>query len=245
MSLSAPVRGATLEGMESSGVNPVTAAAHELKAPLALVRQLALALQVEEDPAARQRLVERISLTSERALRLTTDITKAARLDDALFALEPINPEHICREIVAELSPLFAAHDRSLRYDHRRNPLLLVANRDLLRRILTNFSDNALHYTAPGTTVRLHVTSLKSKGVVRIGVRDIGPAVSADVWRSLQKKAARAPQPIHARPQSSGLGLLLARQFADAMNGRIGVTRHRDGATFYVELTASEQLRLW
>jgi len=55
---------------------------------------------------------------------------------------------------------------------------------------------------------------------------------------------ATAPVAIHARPQSSGLGLYIAGQFADAMNGRIGVTRHRDGATFYVDLQASKQLSL-
>ena len=230
--------------MESSGVNPITAAAHELKAPLALMRQLAFALETEEDPAARTRLLERMTLTADRALRLTTDITRAARLEDALFSLEPLNPEQICRDIVSELTPLFAAHDRAIAYASRRNPLLLVGNRELLRRILMNFSDNALHYTAPGTTVTLDITSHRSKGVVRIGVRDIGPAVPARLWRSLQGETPATPQPLAARPQSSGLGLMLARQFADVMHGRIGVTRHRDGATFYVELRASEQLRL-
>ena len=36
----------------------------------------------------------------------------------------------------------------------------------------------------------------------------------------------------------------LVRGFAEAMNGRIGAIRHKDGATFYVELQASQQLSL-
>jgi K+-sensing histidine kinase KdpD len=51
------------------------------------------------------------------------------------------------------------------------------------------------------------------------------------------------PLPIHCRPQSSGLGIFIASQFADAMNGNIGVTRHRDGVTFYVDLNSSRQLK--
>lgn len=226
-------------------VPALTAAAHELKAPLALVRQLALRLEgaiVSSDE--QQRLIQQITLTTERALRLTGDLTKSARLDDALFELEPINPEQICRDIATELAPLFEAHGRALAVEHRTHPLLLVANRDLLRRILMNFSDNALHYSQPGTVVHLQIQALKKSGVVRVGVRDFGPALSSDMWRTLQKKIARGPQPIHARPQSSGLGLFIASQFADAMNGRIGATRHRDGATFYVELQASHQLSL-
>lgn len=226
-------------------VPSLTAAAHELKSPLALVRQLALRL--EDDSLTgpeRQRLAEQITLTTERALRLTGDLTKAARLEDALFELEPINPEQLCRDIVGELTPLFEAHGRSLAAIPRKHPLLLVANRDLLRRILMNFSDNALHYSQPGTAVHLQIQALKGGGTIRVGVRDYGPALSSDMWRSLQKKLTKAPQAIHARPQSSGLGLFIAGQFAEAMNGRIGVTRHRDGATFYVELQASRQLSL-
>lgn len=227
------------------GMTALTAAAHELKAPLALVRQLALRLEDQTlSDAERQRLLEQITLTSERALRLTSDLTKSARLEDAMFEVEPINPEQMCRDIVAELTPLFEAHGRSLAVSHRTHPLLLVANRDLLRRILMNFSDNALHYSQPGTVVHLQIQALRRSGMIRVGVRDYGPALSGDMWRSLQQKLARAPQPIHARPQSSGLGLYIASQFAEAMNGQIGATRHRDGATFYVELQASQQLSL-
>lgn len=235
-----------MNGTEGSyNVTPLTAAAHELKAPLALVRQLALQLEDQTISAGeRQRLLDQITLTSERALRLTSDLTKSARLEDAMFEVEPINPEQMCRDIVAELTPLFEAHGRTLAVSHRSHPLLLVANRDLLRRILMNFSDNALHYSQPGTAVHLQIQALRGSGMVRVGVRDYGPALSGDMWRSLQQKLSKAPQAIHARPQSSGLGLYIASQFAHAMNGQIGAKRHRDGATFYVELQASRQLSL-
>ena len=230
-------------------MTPLTAAAHELKAPLALVRQLALRLQEDlEDEhlsgSEKLKLLQQITLTSERALRLTSDLTKSARLESALFSLEPINPEQLCRDIVSELTPLFEAHGKNVTVTARRHPLLLVANRDLLRRILLGFNDNALHYSQPGTAVRMQIKALKRAGVIRIGVRDFGPALSNDMWRKLQKKLDNAPQAIHARPESSGLGLYIASQFAEVMNGRIGAVRHKDGATFYVELQASSQLSL-
>lgn len=225
-------------------VSSLTAAAHELKSPLALMRQLALQLEAGDVTDEQRRLVQQITLTSERALRLTSDLTRSARLDDALFDVEPINPEQLCRDIVTELAPLFEAHGRSLAVSHRTHPLLLVANRDLLRRIIMNFSDNALYYSQPGTAVHMQIVALKKAGTVRVGIRDYGPALSADMWRKLQKKLTHSPQSIHARPQSSGLGLFIASQFAEAMQGTIGATRHRDGATFYVELQASQQLSL-
>lgn len=232
-------------GMLQDGISPLVAAAHELKSPLALVRQLSLMLETGDVSAAeRERMLRQISLTSERALRLTSDLTRSVRLDDALFQLEPINPKQLCDDIVTELTPLFAAYGRDLRVAPRKHPLLLVANRDLLRRIIMNFSDNALHYAEEGSAVEIQINALNAGHTVRLGVRDYGPALSGDMWRSLKKKLATAPQPIHARPQSSGLGIYIAGQFADAMKGKIGVTRHRDGATFYVDLHASSQLSL-
>ncbi len=232
-------------GNDFIAVTPLTAAAHELKAPLALTRQLALRLENPElSEAERARLLHQIVLTSERALRLTSDLTKSARLEDALFQLEPLNPEQICRDIVSELTPLFEAYGRSVKVSGRRHPLLLVANRDLLRRILLSFSDNALHYSQPGSAVRLQIQAFRKAGTVRVGVRDFGPALSSDMWRQLQAKLGSSAQTVHARPESSGLGLYIAGQFADVMQGKIGAVRHRDGATFYVELPASHQLSL-
>ncbi len=226
-------------------VTPLIAAAHELKAPLALVRQLALRLEEGGLTEAEQkRLIRQSILTSERALRLTGDLTKSARLDSGLFTLEPINPEQLCRDIAVELAPLFDAYGKQVTVKSRRHPLLLVANRDLLRRILLGFSDNALHYSQDGSAVHMQIQAFKRAGVIRIGVRDFGPALSSDMWRKLQKKLRDSPQSIHARPESSGLGLYIASQFAEAMNGRIGAVRHKDGATFYVELQASSQLSL-
>jgi len=232
------------DAIDITQVSSLTAAAHELKSPLALVRQLALRLDTETMSTEQRRLIQQITLTSERALRLTSDLTRASRLDDALFELEPINPEQLCKDIATELAPLFEAHGRSLAVSHRTHPLLLVANRDLLRRIIMNFSDNALHYSQPGTAVHMQIQAFTKLGTVRVGIRDFGPALSSDMWRALQKKLKHSPQAIHARPQSSGLGLFIASQFAEAMQGTIGATRHRDGATFYVELQASRQLSL-
>jgi signal transduction histidine kinase len=218
-------------------------ATHELKAPLALVRQLSLLLESGQvGMEDQQRMLRQITLTSERALRLTTDLTRTARLQDALFELEPVNAQQLCEDIVHELSPLFSAHGRTIQAVRRRRQTLMVANRDLLRRIVLNFSDNALHYANTAGKVELQAQSLPGD-VVRIGVRDYGPALSVDAWRDITSHLHR-PQAVHARPQSSGLGLYIASQFADAMHGKIGAIRHRDGATFYVDMTASTQLSL-
>ncbi|WIO45876.1 sensor histidine kinase [Candidatus Southlakia epibionticum] len=222
---------------------PLAAAAHELKAPLALVRQLSLALETGDyTDTERAVLQQRITLTAERALRLTTDLTRAERLDDGLFKVEPLNPIVLCEEVADELSPLYAAHDRTIGVKPHRRQLLGLANRELLRRILLNFTDNALHYSRDAP-VYISAQQRQRGAVIRLGVRDYGPAVPANVWRRLMQNLGR-PQPLHNRPASSGLGMVVAHEFAAAMGASIGAVRHRDGATFYVDIMTSTQLRL-
>ncbi len=216
-------------------------AAHELKSPLALIRQLALSVESGTASVSDvEKMVHQIRLTSERALRLTSDVTRSAR-QDMLFDLEPLNPINVCEEVAHELSPLFKAQGKHIQVMSRVRSPLLVGNHDLLKRVLLNFGDNALHYAPSDQPVQLQVHGLGEQ--VRIGVRDFGPAIPVDIWGELiNRLQAQAAQPISARPQSSGLGIYIAGQFAAMMNGQIGATRHRDGATFYVDMAASRQL---
>jgi signal transduction histidine kinase len=223
-----------------------TTAAHELKAPLALIRQLALFLESAKglDQRETQRMLRQIILTSERGLRLTTDLSRASRLDDSPFELEPLNPRQICDDVAHELGPLYKARGREIRVASRYRSTLVVANRELLRRILLNFGDNALHFAEPNSPVDLRVQVQGKNSRVRLGVRDYGPALPVKTWQKLQRGIGTERQTLHTRPQSSGLGLYVAGQFAQSMQGYIGAIRHRDGATFFVELSASRQMTL-
>lgn len=209
----------------------VIAAAHELKSPVALIRQLALSAELVDDAAVRADMLQRITLVSERSLRLTENLTRAHAATATLFATEPVNAQQLCEEVAHELTPLYRAYNRELVVQKRRRMPLVVANRDLLRRILLGFGDNALQYTSGQQAVfRLW----KRDDRVRIGLRDFGPVV---VGEPIQQ------QRIY-RPESSGIGLSIAEKFAQVMHGTLGVTRHRDGMTYYVEMSQSEQLRL-
>lgn len=235
----------SFSGSLANGLPSIIVAAHELKSPLALVRQLSLMLENGDLSASDQKnMLRQISLTSERALRLTSDLTSSARLTDGLFMLEPINPQQLCEDIVRELTPLFVAQGRKVKLVSRRQPPLIVANRDLLRRIIVNFSDNALHYAEEKTSVEIQIKTLDAGKTIRLGVRDYGPALPTNTLSSLSKRLVGVSTPIHARPLSSGLGLYIVGQFADAMNGQVGMVHHHDGATFYVDLQASRQLNL-
>lgn len=231
---------------ESGHVNRISSigvAAHELKSPLVLLRQLSLELASGDvTDTEREHIVDQMKHVSEKALRLTSDLTRAES-QQTLFELTPINPLDVARDVRHELGALYQAHNRQLRVSRIRHLPPVIANRDLLRRILLNFADNALHYGDVNGVVELQAQLLKERSAVRLSVRDYGPHMPLAHWRKLITSLGEG-QPVHQRPQSSGLGLYIAHEFASRMNGYIGAIRHQDGASFYVELPVSRQLEL-
>lgn len=220
-------------------------AAHELKSPLALIRQLTIELKSTDImDGERDMILTQIQLLSERSLRLSSDITKASSLQTSLFPNRPLNVSQLCEDVVDEMSPLYLAHDKTLTRRSVGVLPLAVANYDLLRRILLNFSDNALHYADQHGKVTMSSQHLRRRGIVRVSVRDFGPALPTHIWRSLRSAHVEMPKSIVARPNSSGLGIKISGQFADVIGGKIGAIKHRDGASFFIDLPVSKQLSL-
>ena len=219
----------------------VVVVAHELKAPLALMRQLALSIELENDLAGAQKVSEQIVATSERALRQVNDLTKVARLEDAMFEMEPVNPRVVCDEVLAELWKYFRFNRRELSIEYKNKRKLVVGNRQLLFSVVYNFCLNAMNYGGEELPSRVILRDLQGNKV-RVEVRDYGPAVPTKIWRQIKDGVVKQPVDIAMRPGSSGLGLYIAAKFANYMQSDFGLIRHRDGTSFYIDLPVSGQL---
>lgn len=226
------------------GSSLTVAAAHDLSAPLVLLRQLGLAVAATDgsNDEERHMLGRQLTLTSERALRMVASLSMTSA-DQQQLELEPINPMSICQDVVHELSPLFAAHGQKLTLQPRSRIPLLVGNRRLLQQILLGFGDNALYYGSDTHPIHMHITARGNK--VRIGIRDYGPAVPADMWQRIENRVGQhAPMPLATRPHISAVSLVAAKRLAELMNSAVGTIRHKDGVTFYVDLHTSGQMSL-
>ena len=236
-----------VEAMHGGGdgrqeLSTIVAAAHELKSPLVLMRQLSFAAaDPSKSDSERQLALQQLTLAADRSLRLTTDLTRTARLDSAMFAVEPVSAQQICESIVKQIKPLYDQHGRTIRLNVKRGRPLVLAHRELLSSIVYHFADNALHYGDDDSQVTVSLQARQKQKKLRISVRDEGPAMSLADWRKISKHPG---QNLPSRPQASGLGLYIAEQFSEAIGAATGLIRHRNGATFYVEVPLSEQLRL-
>ena len=227
--------------MESE-VNGIIIAAHELKAPLSVLRQLALSLEVADESETTKIRTEMVSI-SDRAIRQVNDLTKISRLEDGLFEMEPVSVRAVCDDVLSELNYLFRLNNRDLKVRYSNSSRLVIANRDLLYSVIYNFCLNAIHYSSDESSSKIEI--LDHDGRVRVNVRDYGPALPTDVWREIKRGWLKRPTSIAMRPGSSGLGLFIASKFSRYMNAEVGAIRHRDGTSFFVDLVVSNQASLF
>ena len=222
-------------------VDGILVAAHELKAPLAVLRQLALSF--DEISAKDEHIRAEMVSVSERAIKQVNDLAKIRRLEDGLFVMEPVAIREVCDAVSHELEYLFRFNQRNLFVKYSNRSRLVTTNRDLLYSVIYNFLLNAMHYSGEETRAELTVRDARDK--VKVTVRDFGPALPIDVWREMKNGWINKPTSIAMRPGSSGLGLFIASRFSRYMNAKVGAVRHRDGTSFYVELPISKQASLF
>ena len=222
-------------------VDGILVAAHELKTPLVVLRQLALSFEGAND--GDEHIRSEMVKVSERAIRQVNDLTKIRRLEDGLFVMEPVSVRSVCDEVSRELKYLFGYNNRNLSIKYSNRAPLVTANRDLLISVIYNFLSNAIRYSGEGTQAELTVKDSRDK--VRVAVRDYGPALPFNLWKEIKSGNIEKPTSVAMRPGSSGLGLYIASKFSRYMNADVGAIRHRDGTSFYVELPISRQASLF
>lgn len=243
---------AVLAGQKGSSASEaaLVAAAHELKAPLVLIKHLAQSLSDPSIASANKQwdYLQRIQMTADRSLRFVQHLTLSYRLQEDPngvpfdFALEPLSMNKICTDALDEMLPYAQQHGQQLKLTGLHCPHLVLANEDILRDIIVNLVDNAIQHSPSGNVVEVMAECRGEQ--VRLAVRDNGGGVTPAELKNLRQNIGGQPQPLSGRSGTSGLGLYIVQQFAKAMGGHLGLGRGGSGTTFFVDLLRSKQLSL-
>jgi K+-sensing histidine kinase KdpD len=209
----------------------IVTVAHELKAPLSLVRQIALARDYYSEEE-RERALRRIELISDRSLRLVTMLTKQQQQRSDFFDIEIFNFNWIVEEVAHEFYPILAELEQPIELRLKKRPLLTCGNKEIVQSIIAGMCDNALYYGNKDHPII--ISTRETSSTARVAVDDIGPR--SDPAQSFTPH----------RPQSSGLGLYIAEEFAKKIHSSIGrVRHHRGGMKFYLDIPLTRQLELF
>ncbi|WP_457666194.1 ATP-binding protein [Thiolapillus sp.] len=200
-------------------------AAHELRNPLAVVRNVARILtrtdNMEEVHASGQILDK----NAERMGELLSQLLHLARLDALTQAdlQDPVVLRALLEDVVAKLLPAADAKGMQLAYSCAEE-VVLQGERELLGLLMHNLLGNAIKYGCE----QAEISVSRDGKSLRLEVRDDGPGVSDSELPFLFERfyrGARAKQ----QAQGNGLGLSIVKRIVELHGFQISVGRGGKG----------------
>jgi two-component system, OmpR family, sensor kinase len=195
-------------------------AAHELRTPLAILRAR---LEDTEEPTFKNDLKRDVS----RLQAIVEQLLITARLSEQQVSLdEEIELVNSIRQIVADYLPLALDCGRKLEFEAGTAAILVRGNRRAIECVVANLVDNALRAEPPGGTVSIKVAAPASIEVVDHG-EGVALGDREQIFEPFWRKHEASP--------GTGLGLGIAKELMDRLEGRIWVEETPGGgATFKV-----------
>ena len=195
----------------------VADAAHQMRTPLAgLKTQAEIALR-QNDAKSIEQTMRQIAMGADRASRLINQLLALARADsDAPASMQQLDLDLIAQEVTREWVPGAQAKHIDIGYESRFPPACIEGNRMLLRELLNNLIDNAIHYTGDGGKVTTRVCC--TQDTVILEVQDSGVGIDPSERELVFERFYRVLGTGH---EGSGLGLAIVREIARHHGGSV------------------------
>lgn len=213
----------------------VADAAHELRAPLTILRTATELWLDPEDEEDQQAAVGQVLAQSAHLAHLVDDLSLLARADSGAMSVarEPLDLGRLVADTVGGME--LVAEERGVAIDLKVEPAMVRGDAARLRQLLLILLDNALKHSSPGGRIVVEVTRLG--GHTLLQVRDWGPGIDPADMPHLFDRFYRADR---ARGrEGTGLGLAIGRWIVGAHGGTIRAINAPGGTLFTVSLPTS------
>jgi len=221
----------------------LSSTSHELRTPLNAVLGFAQLLQMSNLDHEDREAVERILAAGRHLLTLINELIDIARIESGEFTLsvEPVSVWPVIEETCQLMAPLAADRSITISQPLPTSGLAVKADRQRLRQILVNLLSNAIKYNRAGGTVVVTCQAVDSDQV-SLTVADTGPGISAaDLERIFDPFERLGAE--QTAIEGTGIGLPLARAFAEAMRGQLtAASTLGEGTTFTITLPRSPDI---
>ena len=229
-----------LGSVETLKTDFVSNVSHEMKTPIAVIKNYAELLQTDRGMEEERR--EYARNIEEAAAHLSTLISNILKLNK--LENQSIDPDIEDYDLSGQLEmcilqyeELWDKKELELEVDIAER-VNVRADRSLMELVWNNLLSNAVKFTEPGGTVTIRQRT--AEGQVEVSVTDTGCGMSQESIRHIFDKFYQGDTS-HAR-EGNGLGLALVKRIIDLMNGEITVvSRPGQGSTFTVRLPAADE----
>lgn len=192
---------------------------HEMRSPLARQRVALELARAQIPPGDATLQLERIERESERLEEMIAQAIQLSRMEmSPLSKIENVALDTLVADIAADAAFEAQAQHCSL-VIAQTAPLLVRAEHDLLASAIENVVRNAVNYTSPESTVRIHLDRIDSHA--RLRVIDAGPGVPPADCSRIFEPYFRTDSARQRKSGGSGLGLAIAKRAIERQGGHI------------------------
>ncbi len=197
---------------------------HDLRSPLtAISAYLELFGQAAKEKlgAETQEDVANAFHATRNMIRMINEILDVSKMEAQMMKLDlrECDLVQVVGGSLDDLESLVGA--RSLAFERPAAPARLLADREIVSRIMQNLLANALRFTPADGEIRVGIVVEAEH--MRVFVADTGPGIPPDFRESIFDKFVQVGGSALPRNRCTGLGLTFCKMAVEAHGGRIGV----------------------
>ncbi|MDF1801312.1 sensor histidine kinase [Thalassovita sp.] len=221
-----------LETAEQMRRDFVANVSHELRTPLTALLGFIETLQgpAKNDEVARERFLSIMSNEAGRMNRLVRDLLSLSQVEsqERIRPGETVNLGDLMGSVIRNLSPLAEKGNVTMRSDLPAAPVLIPADSDQIRQVLTNLTENAIKYGGADGKVSLSLSVMERDPAlrapaVRVQVRDAGPGIDPIHIPRLTERFYRVDSHRSREMGGTGLGLAIVKHIINRHRGRLKI----------------------
>lgn len=212
---------------------------HEIRTPLnAIIGMTAIAAASIRDTTRVEDCLSKITFSSKHLLMLINDVLDMSKIESSKMVLQE-EPFDIYEMVNGFVSTVYAqAKAKGIHFEESMEGFgedtVFIGDSLRLNQILLNLSSNAVKFTPPGGSIRLHVSHLVAGGktdMLRFVISDTGIGMTKEALERIFRPFEQADPSITKRYGGTGLGMSITKNLAALMGGEIRVESEPDAGT--------------
>jgi two-component system sensor histidine kinase GlrK len=225
-----------LDQMKKDFVSHVS---HELKAPLAAIRQM-VHLLIQEIPGSlneQQKRLLRLSYASaERLSAMVANLLDVSRMEAGTmeYEMSPHDLAGIVQSVAHEFELQAQEKKVRLRLQFDDSGVKVQCDRDRIAQVVGNLLENALKFSPENSEIVVRIErAVSADGLAKVSVIDSGPGVPDAHKHKVFLKFHQVKQGKKIAGQGVGLGLAISKTIVEAHHGSIWVEDNPAGGSIF------------
>lgn len=207
----------------------ISTLSHEIRTPLTSIKgfsQTMLNSWDMLDDDKKKEFLEIILNQSKRLINLVENVLNVAKIDsnsqNLIFSKVDIN------KTVSNCINLVKISNSNFDFNFKmsKNTIFSLCDNDKIQQILLNILDNAVKYS--NNSQKIDIETKNENDFNIISIKNYGNYIEEDNFNKIFEKFYRIDSYIQAKTQGSGLGLYIAKNLIEKMQGKIEVKSSKE-----------------